>query len=102
MAQKKIKAQSEKLAAERGLRVADDYLHTVRDDLMRQVKEVEAMIDVIRDQAVLNDLAIMVPTPQRELAPTKEVFIKTFGMSVWEKMKRLSTPGKRFVWKEDV
>lgn len=98
----RVQKKAAKLQAESGLRAADRYLQKVRDDLMLQVREVDSLIDLVRDDAVLQGLAIMVPGNPRELAPTKEAFIKAFGITVWNRMKRLSKASKSFIWKEDV
>ena len=101
MTTKKIQKAVEQVTAKEGLQAGHRYLLSMRDDLKKQLEVVEEMIRAIENEAVDQKLGMLVPGTPRELAPTKETFIKAFGIDVWERMKRLSKASPRFVWKDD-
>lgn len=89
------------VTAKEGLQAGHSYLLRLREDLKKQAEIVNQMLRNIEEDAVEQRLAILVPGQTRELAPTKEQFVETFGIEVWEKMKRKSRASPKFVWKDD-
>jgi hypothetical protein len=69
------------------------------EDRLAEIARIRADVEAA---AVGQGLAMFVDGPQRELAPSKETFIKTFGIEVWNRMKRLSEAGQKFVWLQEM
>lgn len=89
------------ITAKDGLQCGHQYLLRLREDLKVQMVTVQELITALENEAVEQRLGILVPGQRRELAPSKETFIATFGIETWNRMKRMSNASPRFVWKDD-
>jgi len=90
-------------------RVAKDSLPKAHALLMKERKKAEELLaeisrlrEQVEQQAVDQGIGVFVPGPQRELAPSKDEFIRAFGIEMWRKMRRISAAGKKFVWASEV
>jgi hypothetical protein len=81
-----------------GIRAGVEYLEGVKAELDGLSSDVGRMINAARNIAVKQGVAAYVNDDPKELAPTKDEFIKLFGREMFDRVKKLSKPRRIFTW----
>jgi hypothetical protein len=81
-----------------GIRAGVEYLEGIKADLDSLRSDVDNMLTTAREVAVKQGAAAYVLDDPKELAPTKDQFIKLYGRATFDRVKRISKPKRIFTW----
>ena len=81
-----------------GIRAGVEYLEDIKADLDSLRSDVDRMLATAKDVAVKQNVAAYVLDDPKELAPTKDQFIKLYGRATFDRVKRISKPKRIFTW----
>lgn len=81
-----------------GIKAGVEYLEGVKKELADLQADVDRMIKTAKDVAVKQNAAAYVEDEPKELAPTKDQFIKLYGIAEFNRIKRISKPRRIFTW----
>jgi hypothetical protein len=81
-----------------GVRAGVEYLEAIQKDLADLQSDVTRMLKTARDVAVTHGIAAYVLEEPKELAPTKDQFIKLYGAEEFRRVMRISSPRRIFTW----
>lgn len=81
-----------------GIRAGVEYLEGIKADLDILRSDVDRMLATAKDVAVKQGVAAYVLDDPKELAPTKDQFIKLYGREAFDRVKRISKPKRIFTW----